>query len=479
MFRSDGRVGTTIATDTIEGGKFYFKVKPESDLDRLNLYVASNDFPSMSREIFATPKSYIQVNGNGNHIFTWPVKSEVKEQKEYDEYLSAAKELWEEFQKVSAEVSACWGIVDSSTASSDEKKSAKDKIKSLHQQSEEIQLGISKKEIALMKTKPVSMIWMDKLYGLSMGVRYSPTYPFKEEALALYQRMTDAEKNTEMGKVIGSNLFPPVTVKVGDDMADGDLYDLEGNLHHLSELKGKYMLLDFWSSGCGPCIMAIPEMGELQQKYADKLTVVSLSSDAEKTWRAASARHKMTWKNWSDKKQTAGLYMKYGVRGIPHYVLISPEGKVVDSWSGYGKGSLLRKLRPYMHPKPAMSMEKKEGALLVNYPDYQANNTNGVLEIKQVECTPNATVLRFKAYYTPNNWIRIAKEAFLLTPDGKQYKVLKAEGITLGKEFFMPESGEAEFSLTFEPLPKATQVFTFQEGNGENVWSVMGIKLVK
>ena len=479
LFRSDGRVGTTIATDTIEGGKFYFKVKPESELERLDLLVASSDFPSMSREIFATPKSYIQVNGNGNHIFTWPVKSEVKEQKEYDEYLSVAKELWEEFQKVSAETSACWGIIDSSTATDEEKQAAKSKIKSLRLQSSDIQLAISKKEIALMKTNPVSMIWKDKLYGLSMGVRYSPTYPFKEEALALYERMTEADKATDMGKLITANLFPPVTVKVGDDMADGDLYDLEGNLHHLSELKGKYLLLDFWSSGCGPCIMAIPEMGELQQKYADKLTVVSLSSDAEKTWKAASARHKMTWKNWSDKKKTAGLYLKYGVNGIPHYVLISPEGKVVDSWFGYGKGSLLRKLRPYMHPKPAMSMEKKEGVLLVNYPDCQANNTNGVLEIKQVECNSNATVLRFKAYYTPNNWIRIAKEASLSTPDGKQYKVLKADGITLGKEFFMPESGEAEFSLTFESLPKDAQVFTFQEGNGENVWAITGIKLVK
>ena len=479
LFRSDGRVGTTIGTDTIEGGKFYFKVKPESELERLDLFVASSDFPSMSREIFATPKSYIQVNGNGNYIFTWPVKSEVKEQKEYDDYLSVAKDLWEQLQQLQAEVSACWGIVDSSTASSDEKKSAKDKIRSLHQQSEEIQLAINEKEISLMKERPVSMIWMDKLHGLSYGVRYKQAYPFKEEALALYERMTEADKATDMGKLITANLFPPVTVKVGDDMADGDLYDLEGNLHHLSELKGKYLLLDFWSSGCGPCIMAIPEMGELQQKYADKLTVVSLSSDAEKTWKAASVRHKMTWKNWSDKKKTAGLYLKYGVNGIPHYVLISPEGKVVDSWSGYGKGSLLQKIRPYMHPKPAMSMEKKDGVLLVNYPDYQANNTNGVLEIKQVECTSKATILRFKAYYTPNYWIRIAKEASLSTPDGKQYKVLKTDGITLGKEFFMPESGEAEFSLTFEPLPKDTQSFNFQEGVGENVWAITGIKLVK
>ena len=479
LFRSDGRVGTTIATDTIEGGKFYFKVKPESELDRLEVFIVSKDFPSMARVIFATPKSHIQVNGNGNYIFTWPVKSEVKEQEEYDEYLAVAKYLWGKFQQVQVEVSACWGIIDSSTATDEEKQVAKNKMNSLHKQSSEIQLAINEKEISLMKERPVSMIWMDKLHGLSYGVKYKQAYPFKEETLALYQRMTEADKATDMGKLITANLFPPVTVKVGDDMADGDLYDLEGNLHHLAELKGKYLLLDFWSSGCGPCIMAIPEMGELQEKYADKLAVVSLSSDTEKIWRAASARHKMTWKNWSDKKQTGGLYAKYGVNGIPHYVLISPEGKMVDTWSGYGKGSLLRKLRPYMHPKPVMSMEKKEGVLLVNYPDYQANNTNGVLEIKQVEHTPNATILHFKAYYTPNYWIRIAKEAFLSTSDGKQYKVLKTDGITLDKEFFMPESGEAEFSLTFEPLPKDAQTFTFQEGNGENVWTITGIKLVK
>ena len=479
LFRTDGRVGSGIATDTIEGGKFYFKIKPESDLDIFGLLVNSSDFPSQLRRIFATPKSHIQVNGNGNHIFTWPVKSEVKEQKEYDEYLSANNELWEQYQEISAKVNACREVVASPKATDEEKQAAKSKIESLYQQSDEIQLAISKKEIALMREKPVSMIWMDNLYRCSMSVKYNPAYSFKEEVLALYQRMTEADKATDIGMMITANLFPPVTVKVGDDMVDGDLYDLEGNLHHLSELKGKYLLLDFWSSGCGPCIMAIPEMGELQEKYADKLTVVSLSSDAEKTWKAASARHKMTWKNWSDKKQTAGLYLKYGVNGIPHYVLISPEGKVIKSWFGYGKGSLIRTLRSYMHPKPAMSMEKKEGVLLVNYPDYQTNKTNGVLEIKQVECTSKVTILRFKAYYTPNYWIRIAKEASLSTPDGKQYKVLKADGITLGKEFFMPESGEAEFSLTFEPLPKDTQSFNFQEGVGENVWAITGIELVK
>ena len=479
LFRRDGRVGSTIATDTIENGKFYFNVKPEKELDKLSLFVHSTDFPSMSREVYATPNAYIQVNGKDNLIYTWEVESNVKEQKESDRYLYAAKDLWIEYQRIMAEVNGCWGVVDSSTTTAEEKSIAKSRIKELHSQTIEMTLKIHEKEIDMLKKMPVTIIWLNKMYEISMNFRYIENFPSTEEVRALYTRMSEEQKQSSLGQLITANLFPLKVVKIGEDMADGDLYDLEGNLHHLSELKGKYLLLDFWSSGCGPCIMAIPEMGELQQKYVDKLTIVSLSSDTEKTWKAASARHKMIWKNWSDKKQTGGLYAQYGVRGIPHYVLISPEGKMVDTWSGYGKGSLLQKLRPYMYPKPVMTMEKKEGMLLVNYPDYQANNTNGVLEIKQVECNLNVTTLHFKAYYTPNNWIRIAEEAFLTTSDGKQYKVLKADGITLGKEFFMPESGGTEFSLTFEALPKDAQTFTFQEGNGENVWAITDIKMVK
>lgn len=268
-------------------------------------------------------------------------------------------------------------------------------------------------------------------------------------------------------------------LKVGDDMADGDLYDLEGNLHHLSELKGKYLLLDFWSRGCGPCIMAIPEMEKLQQKYADKLTVVSLSFDMEERWREASAEHPMTWKNWNEKKQSEGLYLKYGVNGIPHYVLISPEGKIVDSWGGYGMGLLFTKLRPYMYQKPKMSVEKKNGTLLVNYPECQTNRTMGILEIEKVECTSEATVLHLKAYYCPNRSIRIAETVSLKTVDGKQYKVVKTEGISLGIDHYMSQDGEDEFTMTFEPLPIDADVFTLQEGDRPDNFAIIGVKLMK
>ncbi|WP_455761692.1 TlpA family protein disulfide reductase [Phocaeicola coprophilus] len=68
----------------------------------------------------------------------------------------------------------------------------------------------------------------------------------------------------------------------GDDMADGLLYDAEGESHHLSELQGRYILLDFWSIYCGPCRMSEPEMEEIAHLYGDKLALVGISND-EKT----------------------------------------------------------------------------------------------------------------------------------------------------------------------------------------------------
>ena len=89
-------------------------------------------------------------------------------------------------------------------------------------------------------------------------------------------------KTLRQVKEITVCLYPPVTVKEGDEMADTDLYDLQGNIHHLADYKGKYLLVDFWSRGCGPCMMALPEMKEISETWKDKVTVISLSTDTEK-----------------------------------------------------------------------------------------------------------------------------------------------------------------------------------------------------
>ena len=119
----------------------------------------------MSRELYATPNARIQVSGEDNLIYTWVVKSNVKEQQENDRYLFAAKKMWIEFQQIAAKESALWGIIDSSTATTDEKQAAKNEMKQLREQSAKIQLEISKVEIGLMKEALVEIYGMDYNYA--------------------------------------------------------------------------------------------------------------------------------------------------------------------------------------------------------------------------------------------------------------------------------------------------------------------------
>lgn len=68
-------------------------------------------------------------------------------------------------------------------------------------------------------------------------------------------------------------------------MVDGDLYDLDGNVRHLTEFKGKYILLDFWSQGCGPCVQSLSEMEEITEMYKGRMEVVSISQDPKDAWK--------------------------------------------------------------------------------------------------------------------------------------------------------------------------------------------------
>lgn len=344
LFLREGRAGKGIAVDTIQNGKFHFKVEAKQELNNYMLMGHSPKFPSWARELYLTPGSHAFIHGNNYKIQTWEVECDGKEQIEADNYIKAAREEYNQMMDILIEREYYWTLAASNTASEEERAKARQKTRDLVKPIYELQFAADKKEMELMMSNPITSFWLMKLERLSSRTNAHADYPHRDMIVALYNRLPEEQRQSEQGQTIATNLFPPTKIKVGDDMADADLYDLEGNIHHLAELKGKYILLDFWSSGCGPCIRSIPEMGEIQEKYKDRLAIVSLSSDTERRWKEASAKHPMTWYNWSDKKQASGLYLKYGVRGIPHYVLISPEGKVVSTWAGYGKGLLLNKM---------------------------------------------------------------------------------------------------------------------------------------
>ena len=132
-------------------------------------------------------------------------------------------------------------------------------------------------------------------------------------------------------------LFPPTVIEVGDKMVDTKLLDIDGNKKHLSDyMSNKYMLLCFYSTGCGPCINSVPELKEVSEMYSENLTLIDINLDTERYWKKSMEKRNNTWANLRDPKSHAGIAAKYGNDlGVPYFVIISPEGKVVDRWNGY------------------------------------------------------------------------------------------------------------------------------------------------
>ncbi len=112
----------------------------------------------------------------------------------------------------------------------------------------------------------------------------------------------------------------------------------------------------------------------------------------------------------------------------------------------------------------------------VNQPPFIARNTSTV-EINQITLSDTATVLDIKAYYRPHYWIRISGESYLLADNGEKFPIRSGNGITLDKEFWMPDSGEATFSLIFPTLPATVKTIDFIESDCEDCYKVWGIPL--
>lgn len=98
--------------------------------------------------------------------------------------------------------------------------------------------------------------------------------------------------------------------------------------------KGKYVLIDFWASWCGPCIRELPKVQELYKKYKDKgFEVVGISlDDNNDAWTKAIEKHNIPWPQISDLKgwDNEGARL-YAVKSIPYLILIDKDGKIIEN----------------------------------------------------------------------------------------------------------------------------------------------------
>ncbi|MBI1221661.1 MAG: redoxin domain-containing protein [Bacteroidetes bacterium] len=126
---------------------------------------------------------------------------------------------------------------------------------------------------------------------------------------------------------------------IGDQAPEISMADADGNLHSLSELKGKIVLVDFWASWCRPCREENPNLVRTFEKYhnarfrnAREFTIFSVSLDDEMApWQKAIKKDNLHWEyHVSDlMKWDSPAVGVYGVESIPSNFLLDEKGKVI------------------------------------------------------------------------------------------------------------------------------------------------------
>lgn len=141
-----------------------------------------------------------------------------------------------------------------------------------------------------------------------------------------------------------------IVPSIGDKIADADLLDLNGNETKLSEYNDKHVLLSFWSLTCMICMKASGELSKLHEQYKDKLNIVSINMDIDKTmWEKGTNRDSIIWTNLSDGKGVfSGVGKLYRIVSYPSYVLINTEGIIIDRWMGYKPGRFEEKMKNHL-----------------------------------------------------------------------------------------------------------------------------------
>ncbi|MRG47669.1 redoxin domain-containing protein [Chitinophaga sp. SYP-B3965] len=170
--------------------------------------------------------------------------------------------------------------------------------------------------------------------ALSMGRSSLKT----EDMEKLYAKLSPKGKQTEEGKNVADYLNGLKSSAIGSTVKDFSLNTPDEKLLSFASLKGKYVMIDFWASWCGPCKQSFPHMKEVYAKYkSDKFEIYSISIDKDKAaWLKGLKEQDLPWLQTLDTKNIS--QSGFAVTGVPTTYLIDPKGKILMKEVGFEPG---------------------------------------------------------------------------------------------------------------------------------------------
>jgi len=162
----------------------------------------------------------------------------------------------------------------------------------------------------------------------------------------MYLKLDKSIRQTSYGKAIADKINGLKATKMGQQAISFIKTDKEGNTIDLGKYRGKYVLLDFWGSWCGPCRASHPHLKQLYQQYKDKgLEILGIAyengaslQEQKKSWLQAVTEDGLPWiqllnNEGADQQDIVKLY---GVSAFPTKILLDKEGKILARYTGDG-----------------------------------------------------------------------------------------------------------------------------------------------
>jgi len=151
----------------------------------------------------------------------------------------------------------------------------------------------------------------------------------------LYDLLTPGQRQSPAGQELNTFLVALRKTAIGQKVEDFTLPDQYGEMQPFSRFRGKYVLIDFWASWCGPCKASFTKMKAMYDSLQGKpFEIYSISIDKNRqAWINELERQQLPWKQGWDDHHLANNY--FSVYAVPSLYLIGPDGKVLMRETGF------------------------------------------------------------------------------------------------------------------------------------------------